>query len=156
DAQCLQRSKTSDAEEQLLPNADAPIAAIKTRSKFPVFGCVAVNIRVEKEEVASAHFEPPHFCADRAAACLGLNRHRPPVRADRQFYRQTIYIRWKVFLALPSAGIDTLPEVSLAVQQTDSDERYIEIRSALDVIARKNSKSSRIYGNRFVQPELGR
>jgi len=42
---------------------------------------------------------------------------------------------------LPAIAIEALAKVSLAVEEADPNQRDIQIRSALDVITRKNSQA---------------
>jgi len=47
-----------------------------------------------------------------------------------------------VLFLLPPFVIETLAKISLAVEQTDSHERNVEIRCALNVIARQNAEAA--------------
>ena len=50
-----------------------PIAAVKARSEFAIFGSVAFDIGIEQEQIAAADFHAPHFGADRAAASFDVD-----------------------------------------------------------------------------------
>ena len=50
----FQGTKAADAEEQLLTNAGAAVAAIEAGSKFQVFRRVALHIRIQEQKGATA------------------------------------------------------------------------------------------------------
>src|SRR5260370_2573958 len=63
-----QGAKTTHAEQKFLPDSSAPVSAVEARSKLAVLGGVSFHIRIEQKKIAAAHFDAPHFHADRAAA----------------------------------------------------------------------------------------
>ena len=156
DAHGFQGAKTSHAEQQFLPDSDARISAIETRRELDVLRGVPFNVRIQKQQIAAAHFHAPDFRADQSAARLDLHRHRFAVGPDRQFHGHMGYIRLQILFLLPAARVEPLPEISLAVEQADADQRNSQIGRALDVIACQNSESAGVFRNRFVQSELGR
>ncbi len=73
DAQGGQRADAADAEQQLLPDADAIVAAVQPRGQLAVLGLITVDVRVEQQQRIAADGEPPHAGGDGAGA--GLHRH---------------------------------------------------------------------------------
>ena len=63
---------------------------------------------------------------------------------NRRFHRQMVDIGLEILFALPPAPIQPLPEVSLPVKQSYTDQRNIQIRCALDVITSQHSQSAGI------------
>ncbi len=155
DAHRLQRAKTADAEQQLLPDAHAPVAAVEARRQLAIFRSIAFDVGIEQQQIAASDFHAPDFGADRAAACLDLHRHRLAVGSDGGFHRQLVDVGLQIFFLLPAVAIEALAEITLAVKQADADQRDIQIRRALDVIAGKHAEAAGIDRNRFVQAELG-
>ena len=135
DAHRLQSAESADAEQQLLADSDAPIAAVKPRSKLAIFGGIAFHVRIEQQQIAAPDSNAPHLRADAACARLDLHRHGLAVRADRGFHRQLVHIGGDIFFLLPTFHIEPLAEISLSVKQTDANQWDVEIRRALDVIA---------------------
>jgi hypothetical protein len=64
-------------------------------------------------------------------------------------------IGFEVFFMLPAVAIEALAEISLAIKQAHADQRDAQIGSALDVIARQDSKSTGIDRQRFVHAKFG-
>ena len=63
--------------------------------------------------------------------------------------------RLQIFFLLPAVAIEPLAEISLAIKQSDADQRNAEVGSALDVIAGEDAQAAGINRQRFVQAELG-
>ena len=59
DAHGFQRAEAADAQQQLLPDADAPVSAIQPRSELAVLGSVAFHVGVEQQQIAASHFHAP-------------------------------------------------------------------------------------------------
>ncbi len=85
DAHGLQGAKAADAEEQLLANAGACIAAVEARGQVEILRRIAGDFGVEQEKIAAADFHSPDLGANGAAA--GFNFDRPRVRR---------FCRWRV------------------------------------------------------------
>ena len=64
----FERAKAADAQQQLLADASATVAAVEARGEFAVFGRVAFDVGVEQEQIAAADFDAPDLGADGAAA----------------------------------------------------------------------------------------
>ena len=57
---------------------------------------------------------------------------------------------------MPAVGVEALAKVPLAVEQSDSDERNVEIGRALEVVTGQHAEAARVHGKGFVNTELGR
>src|SRR6266446_2090621 len=156
DAHRPQRAKTSDAEQQLLTDADAPVTSVQTRSQFTIFGCIPYDIRIQKKQVAAPYFQAPDSCVDQAAAGFDLYQHGLAIRIDSELHRQFINIGFEIFLLLPAVAVQPLPEISLTIKQADADQWNSEIGCALDVVAGQHAQSAGINRNRFMQAEFSR
>ena len=143
------------AEQQLLADADALIAAVQPGGQLAVLGTVAVDVGVEQQQRVASDGDPPHARDDPAGPRLDLDRHRHAV-VRRRLDRQQPVIDVDVFLALPAVAIEPLPEVALVVVEADADERDAEVGRALEVIAGEDAEAARIDRNRLVQAELRR
>ena len=155
DAHGFQGAKSSHAEQQFLADTDAAVAAVQPGSEFAVFGSVAFDVGVEKQQVAAPNFHAPDFGADGAAAGLDFDRNRRAVGPDGGFHRQLADIGLNVFFHLPAILIEPLAEVSLAIKQTDANQRNTQVGCALDVIAGQDTETPGIFRDGNVQPEFG-
>src|SRR5207249_10030131 len=61
-----------------------------------------------------------------------------------------------VTLLLPAVGVELLPEVAVAVEQPDTEERDAEATGRLEVVAREDAQPARILGQGLGDPELRR
>ena len=88
-----QRAIAADAQQQFLPDAHAPVAAVEPRSQLAVLRRVAVHVGVEQQKVAAPHLHAPDFGEDRPAAGLDLDRDRFAFGADRRLHRHLRDVR---------------------------------------------------------------
>ena len=131
----FQRSQSAHAEQQFLTNANTEISAVQARRQLAVFGSVAFHIGIQQQQVPASHFHAPDFRPNAATAGFDLDDHWPAIFSDRHFHRHLIDVGLQIFLSLPSSNIEPLPKIALAIKQTNSDKRDVEIGRALDVIA---------------------
>ena len=151
----LERAKTAHAQQQLLPDARARVAAVKPRGGFQILRRIARHIRVQQQKIAAAHLHAPHLGANRAAARSNLHHHRLAVGADGRLHGQLIHIVCQILLALPTAFVEPLQKVALPVEKADADQRNVQVRCALDVVAGQHAQAAGVNRQRLVQPELG-
>ena len=128
DAHRLQRAETADAQQQFLADADAAISAIETRGQLPVFRRIALYVGIQQQQIAASDLHAPDFARMEPLARLDLPIDRFAVRADRRLHRQLIDVGLQIFLLLPAVLVEPLPEVSLPVKQSDSDQRNVRDR----------------------------
>ena len=139
DPERRQRPDAADAEQQLLANPVLAIAAVE-RVREPV--------DLEQIQRHGADVLPPDGCLDRLVGELDRHRHGLAHEADR------VRVDALVVLGLPALGVDLLPEVAAAVEQTDSDERDAELGCGLQVVAGEDPEAARVDRQPLVQPEL--
>ena len=131
----MQGAQSAHAQQKLLANANAKIASVQAGGQLPVLGGVSFHVGVEQQKIAPAHLNAPDLCPDAPAASFNLHHDRSAVFSDRYFHRQLGDVGLEIFFPLPSVDIEALPEISLAVEQPDSNQRDVKVRSALDVVA---------------------
>ena len=68
DAERRQRLDPADAEQQLLADADAIVAAVQPRRQAAILGLIAVDVGIEQQERVPADGQLPHARDDRARA----------------------------------------------------------------------------------------
>ena len=72
DAHGPQRAEAADAQQQLLADADAAVAAVEARRQLAVLRRVALDVGIEQQQVAAADLHAPDLGANGAAARLDL------------------------------------------------------------------------------------
>ena len=77
------------------------------------------------------------------------------VEADGGLHGELFDVGLEILFPLPAIFVEALEKVSLAVEETDADERNVEVGSALDVIAGEHAETAGVNGQRLVQAELG-
>ena len=149
-----QRADAADAEQQLLTDANAIVAAVQARGQLAVFRLVAVDVRVEQEQRVAADREGPDSRGDRSGARGDRHRDRLAV-ARGGLNGQQAAVHVEIVLVLAPVEIQPLLEVALVVVQAHAHERYPEVRRALDVIACEDAEAARVDRKRLVNTELG-
>src|SRR5205085_10875855 len=72
-----------------------------------------------------------------------------------QLHRQLREVGVGVRRALIAFAVDGLGEIALAVEQTDSNQRYAQVTRRFAVVAGENAEAARINGQAFVEAKLG-
>src|SRR6266581_9085392 len=116
---------------------------------------IAFDVGIEKKQIAAPNLHAPDFGADRSAAGFDLYSDWFAVRADRRFHGQLADIGLDIFFLLPASAVETLAEISLAIEQADCDQGNSQVGGALDVIACEYAEPARIFRDRNVQTEFG-
>ena len=156
DVQSMQCLQAPDAEQELLADPHTYVAAVEPRRQSAILRRVALDIGVEQQQGAPPDGRLPDPRAQRPVAGLDLQRDRLAVRPHGRLERQLGDIHLRVFLLLPAGGVEPLTEVALAIEQSDTDERYSQVRGALDVVAGQHAQPAGVDRQRFVDPEFGR
>src|SRR5215831_2704603 len=152
----FQSAESSDAKQQFLPDADAAVAAVEPRHEIAIFGGVPRDIGIEKQQITTPDFQSPDPGAYRTAPGFDLHGYRLAVRSDSDFHRQRVHIGFEVVLLLPAIPVKPLAEIALTIIQSNTDQRDVEIRSALYVVTREDTEASRINRDRLMEAELRR
>ena len=129
DAHGLESAEAADAQQQFLADADARVAAVEARGEFAVFRMIAFDVGIEQKQIAASHLHAPDFGADGPAAGLDLHRDRLAVWSDGGFHGQLVDVGLEIFFLLPAVAIEPLAEISLAVKQSDADQRNVQGRT---------------------------
>jgi hypothetical protein len=154
-AEGVKRANAADAEDQLLPDAHAIVAAVEPRRQLAIFRLVAWHVGVEKQERVAAHGHLPEPCRDRFGPGFDMNGDRASIRSRGRHERKHLAVDVEIVLLLITVLVEPLFEIALVVIQTNANERDAEIGCGLDVIAGQNAQAAGIDRYRFVQSELG-
>ena len=83
DAQRVKGAHAADAEQQLLPDAHAAVAAVESGGELAVFGPIALDVGVEQQQRAAADGQLPDARGDRACSRLDRDVTGAPPRQSR-------------------------------------------------------------------------
>lgn len=146
----------ADAANELLTDARARVAAIKRVREFAVFLRVSFDVGVEKIEGRASDHDAANFRLDRAV--LRVDRHGDAVAVliFDGFEGDVFDFGRDVMFDLVAVGVDLLTEVSLFIEEADSDEGDAESAAALDVVSREDAESSGVNREGFVNTEFER
>ncbi len=137
-----QRAHAANAEQKFLPDADAFITAVQARSQLAIFGHIPFYIRIEQQQIAAADADTPDFRLDITAAGIDPHHDLLAALADRGLHREKVHVGVQILFLLPAGLVQVLAEIALAIKQSDSDERNVEVGSALDVIAGEHAQAA--------------
>src|SRR5262252_4503055 len=137
-------------------HADASVAAIQTRGQLAIFGSIPFHIRVKQVQIAATHLYAPDFRPNRAMAGVHLHYDGLTVLADGRFHRQLVDVGPEVLFSLPTLTVQPLTKISLPVEQSNADQRYVQVGCTLDVIAREYAQAAGIDRQRLVESEFRR
>src|SRR5580704_14046459 len=101
DAHGLQSAEAAHAQKQFLTDSKPAIAAIEARRELPIFWCVSFDIGIEQEQGATPYFQPPDFCANRAAASLNLHSDGFAFLPNSRLHGHLADVRLEVLFLLP-------------------------------------------------------
>src|SRR3954447_8482166 len=90
-----------------------------------------------------------------AAADFDLYGDRLAIGPDRGFHGHLFDFGLDVLFLLPARAVKTLPKISLAIEQADSNQGDAQVRSTFDMVAGKNAQAAGIFRDGNVQPKLG-
>src|SRR3990172_2146351 len=154
-AQFLQRAHTADTQHDLLLDAHHLVTAIQTMRDVAIVRAVAFQIGVQQVQRDMANPGLPNLDIELAPRqihrCKGLGTISTMGRNDGH----VIKIGVAVGSDLIAFAVYGLMKISLAIQQTDTDERQPQITCSLAVIARQDAQAARVDRETFVKTELG-
>jgi hypothetical protein len=84
-----------------------------------------------------------------------LNRDRLAVRTDCSSAGQLIDVGFEIFLLLPAATIEPLPEVALTIKELNADQWNAEVEALL-MWSWQNTKTAGIDRRRFISARIQR
>jgi hypothetical protein len=156
DAERLQGPQAADAQEQLLADSHAGVAAVKPRGELAVLGGVRLDVGIEQQQRVPADRHLPDACRDRRASGLDPHGDRPVVRPDQELEGKLPRVDVEIVFMLPARLVEPLPEVALGIEEPDAHERHPEVGCALHMVARQDAKTSGVDRQALVETELGR
>ncbi len=142
-SQFLQRAHPADTEHDLLLHAHHFIATIQAVGNVAVVRIVALDIGIQQIQRDMTDPGLPYLEVEGAIIgqlyrSVGFRTVGTSSRCDRQIVK----IRIGVAGDLVTVAIDGLVEITLSIQQTDSDEWQAQVARSLAVVARQNAQTA--------------
>lgn len=154
-AESTQRTRPTDAQHDLLAKPVFAPAGIEAIGDFTFLRRVVLDVTIEQEQWNAADLRTPHLGDAPASFEIHVDLQGTIGWRRNQGERHTVRVECRVTLLLPPVRVQLLPEVSLPVEKPDSDQGEPEITCGFEVVAGKNSKTSRIGWQRLADAELG-
>jgi hypothetical protein len=155
-ADLLERSRSADAEHDLLLEPHLVAAPVEPLGHLPVRRLVLGQVRVEQEERHAAHASEPDHELHRAAGQRDGDGRRRAVRRFGGRERQVVRLEDRIGLGLPALGVQELAEVAFVVEEADAHERHPHVARGLEEVPRQDAEASRVDRQALGQAELGR
>jgi hypothetical protein len=152
-SKATKRAHATDAEHHLLLQAVLAVAAVQpVRDRARPLG-IAVDIGIEQVQRDAPDLDPPDLHAHRheCARLVGYLDDRAHVLECEGEPPRVVF---RVALGLPVARVELLPEVALAVEEPDGDERHAEVRGRLQMVSREHAEPARVDRKARVEAEL--
>jgi hypothetical protein len=155
EAQPANRAYATDAEHELLVQAVLTVAAVELVRDRPRPRGIAVDVGVEQVQRNATDLHAPHLDADRyelAGIVCELDDGPHLLEREGQPFRVVL----RVALGLPVARVELLPEVALAVEEPEADERNAEVRGRFQMVACEHAEAAGVDREARVEAELAR
>ena len=154
DAQGRQGADAAHARHELLPDADAVVAAVQPSGELAVLGAVAGHVAIEQVQLHPPHAHQPDFGQQTSRAGVDLHGDRLAFAVPSGLHRQVLDLGVQVFFLLIALLVEVLLEITLIVEQSAGDQRNAQGTGTLDVVAGQHAQTAGVNRNGLVYPEL--
>ena len=151
-----QRPHTAYTQDDLLREAVLGAAAVEPVGDVTRLRIVVIAVGVEHQQGNTPHGGHPDGGEDLPPRHLNTDLLRVSGGVQQAHNGHLVGGKHRVALLLPAGRVQRLPEVAVAVQQANADQRQPEIGCRLQVVAGEDSQPSRVLGQHLADPELGR
>ena len=159
DSQRLQGPDSADSQQHLLPDPHFAVAAVQNRGDFAVVRFVAFEVGVEQEKGDAADVGAPYPGGYGAVRVGDLDGQGGPRGVGDRLDRKAVEVVLGIGLELPAVRVERLPEVPLAIQETDPGQGEAEVARRLQVVPGEHPEAPRIdrqgSGDSEFQREIG-
>ena len=122
DAQGVEGPEPANAEQDLLADAHFPVAAVEVGGDLPVLGAVDFQVGVQQVERHAAHLGGPDLGVDRLLGIGNFDDQRFARGGMQQAEGHLVQVDFRVEFHLPAVRVEGLLEITLTVEQADTDE----------------------------------
>ena len=146
DSECPQRTDPAHAEQHVLRQTGVRVGFIQPCSDPALEWTVLGNVRVEQEQRYPSHLHTPDPRGDVRVVDREHDRQRSLSLVADQRRRQPLRVGVDPVLVLPTARVDPLAKVALAIHQSDRHQRHRGVRGFLEQVARQRAEAARVDG----------
>ena len=115
---------------------------------------IVADVGVQQVERNAADVCLPDARLHGSTAHSDFNKQRRAFVCQHQFKRQFADVAFAISFLLPTLRVDALLEIAIAIKQTDSKQRQVQIACRLQMIARQNAQAAGIERQRAMDAEL--
>jgi hypothetical protein len=132
-------ANAADAEHGLLAEAVITVAAVENVGDSPIFRRVLLDVGVEQQHRHAADGRAPDAQRDVATRERAGHAELAARAVERDRERRRARLDRGVLGELLAVAVDPLVEVPLPVEQSDRDERQLQVARGLAVVAREHA-----------------
>src|SRR5450631_1969352 len=154
DSESPQQSPTGDPEQQFLLQAQFRSAAIQLAGDAAMDWIIRGVIAVQQVQLYPTDLNLPSAQPDRVAGQGDLQSQPFAVRLTQGRDGQLPRIVKRIYGLLGSILVDHLTKVTLAIEQSDANDRHAQIAGSLQLVAGDVAEPTGVDGQRFAQHEL--
>ncbi len=154
DTQLLQSQHTSDTEQNLLLQTVLPVTTIERVSDRLVVLRVHVIVSIEEIQLNTPHVYLPYISMYHVVGVRHVHNHRVAVLVKYTLNGQGVKVLGIVVGNLLTVHAQRLLEVTKAIEETYGAEIHVAVRSLLQIIAGKHTKTTGVDFQNLVQTIL--
>ena len=156
DTHLTQGAHATNAKHQFLGDAQFVVATVQTGRQITIGGAVGVNVGIQQIERHAPYLEVIDFGVNRTPRQLDIDDYFVAVGGQGRASGDIGKAHFAIERFLPATMIEALAEVALGIDETNRDQRQIEVTGFFDVVTSQNSQAAGINGQGFVQTKLRR
>ncbi len=146
---------TSGAQDQLLKEPGAQVAAVEAEREDVAVGRRRIARPIEQQEARPADARQPEIDREGARGGLELDPETLAPSVEERLERHAPEVQVDVVLLLSAVLVEALREVPLAVEDRHAPDRHAQVGAALEMIAGQDPQPARVDRQGLVQAELG-
>ena len=154
DTELLEQQNTTDTEQDLLLQTVLPVTTIKSVGDGTVELAVHLVVGVEQVELNTANVYTPYVCVNIIVHVRNVNYHGSAVSVHLLLDGQRTEVLCLIVSNLLTIHAQSLSEVAVTIQETNSAHVYVAVRSLLDVVTGQDTKTTRVDLQHLVQTVL--
>src|SRR5439155_7154194 len=152
--QVVQQAHAANSQSHFLHETRFAIAAVKMTGNQSIDLFIVADVGVQQVERNPADVCLPDARLHGSTAHIDFNKQRNAFASPHQFQREFADVAFAISFLLPALRIDALLEIAIAIKQTDSNQRQIQIARRLQMVARQNAQAAGIKWQRAMDAEL--
>ena len=154
-AEGVEGAHTAHTEENFLAEAIQLVATIELTGHIAELGAILGDIGIEQNQRNPSDIQAPSremeffVIGERDLKEKGLS-----VRVEATGDGEGVDVVFGISFHLPTGGIDDLFEIAFAIEETDTDQRDVEIGRGFEMVAGQDAEAAGVDMDGFVQTEF--